>query len=264
MTKFSITTQTRLDELATEIQEATAKCYSVAMDSLKHAKEAGELLAESKNLCRHGEWEKWVQEKCNLATRTVRAYMQVANAWPEIEAKRHSDAVLGFIGATKLIATPKEKRKKKVTESQTSETEESEPFLQPPGDQPTEEGPEGEIPPEFEKVFATRHDFNNIVRSVARLQEIPFILRNNIYKIETDFFPKIVDGIDGFPMKEFHEQLKAIEKTINSGRLQELVNKFLDDLKYFKPHAVCSCYKDGKADPGCERCIGTGYRSKDE
>ena len=191
--------------------------------------------------------------------------MQIANSWPEIEAKRQSIAVLGLLDATRLIAQPKKNRKKKVTESQTSEgpDQTTEPEDQP--DTPEEDtGPEGEIPPEFEDIFATRQDFKNIENSSARIREIPYIFRNNITKIKGDFLPRINAGIPEFPIGEFSALLKDIEKTINTNRLVALLDKLYKDLKYFEPQAVCSCYKDGEADSGCERCMGTGYRSKDE
>ena len=77
---------------------------------LQHALKAGRLLIEAKKLCPHGTWLPWLEENFEGKDRTARAYMQVAQRWPEVEANRQHVANLSYREVLKLVAEPRRRR----------------------------------------------------------------------------------------------------------------------------------------------------------
>lgn len=106
MSTTTISTATSAESLAPEINRLHRAASTAAQQALDHAHAAGLLLIEAKSLCKHGEWEGWLKANFEGSTRTARAYIQVANHWPAIEAKRQHIATLTYGAALKLVAEP--------------------------------------------------------------------------------------------------------------------------------------------------------------
>jgi hypothetical protein len=97
-----------LAELAGRINAEHHQVEQALRAGLQHAKNAGDLLIEAKEQCRHGEWLPWLKANVHFSTRTAQAYMQVAKRWPELVAKAQGLAHLTFEDGLRLLAEPKE------------------------------------------------------------------------------------------------------------------------------------------------------------
>ncbi len=77
-----------MPEVRTLLQEANEH-HNLAMKSAKssliHARDAGERLVAIKKACKHGEFEKLIEEHGDMMPRTAQRYMQVFKDYPEIE-----------------------------------------------------------------------------------------------------------------------------------------------------------------------------------
>jgi hypothetical protein len=99
-------TPVTLPELAEQINAEHRQCEAALQSGLQHALEAGRLLIEAKKLCLHGTWLPWLEENFEGKNRTARAYMQVAQRWPEVEANRQHVANLSYREVLRLVAEP--------------------------------------------------------------------------------------------------------------------------------------------------------------
>ena len=98
--------QSTAQELAERISMRVRMAENHAKKALEYALEIGQLLNEAKPLVKHGEWEQWLTEHCNLASRTARAYMRLAKEYPSLpEPERQRVATLPVREAVKAIAT---------------------------------------------------------------------------------------------------------------------------------------------------------------
>ena len=98
--------QPTAQELAERISIRVRMAENHAKKALEYALEIGELLNEAKPLVKHGDWDKWLTEHCNLAARTARAYMKLAKDFPSLpEPERQRVATLPVREAVKAIAT---------------------------------------------------------------------------------------------------------------------------------------------------------------
>ena len=98
--------QSTAQELAERISMRVRMAENHAKKALEYALEIGQLLNEAKPLVRHGDWERWLTEHCNLASRTARAYMRLAKEYPSLpEPERQRVATLPVREAVKAIAT---------------------------------------------------------------------------------------------------------------------------------------------------------------
>lgn len=93
-------------EIAERINAEHQACEQAARSALEHARTAGGLLQEAKEMLPHGQWEPWIEESCVFSARTARMYMQVARHWPELE-ERQRVADLSLREAVKLLSTPR-------------------------------------------------------------------------------------------------------------------------------------------------------------
>ena len=91
-------------DLAARINHAHEACCRAAGDALTHALNAGELLAQAKAQCQHGQWSQWLADNFSGSDRTARAYMRIASHREEIEAKRQTTADLTLERALNYIA----------------------------------------------------------------------------------------------------------------------------------------------------------------
>jgi len=73
-----------LDELARRIEEEHEAAERAQFDSVRHAREAGELLIQVKALLTHGDFMSWVKEHCTFAHSTANLYMQIARKWVKL------------------------------------------------------------------------------------------------------------------------------------------------------------------------------------
>jgi hypothetical protein len=98
-------------ELATLANEINAE-HRAFVGSLKktaeHGIRAGELLAEAKSKCKHGEWLPWLSQNFEGAPRTAQEYMRLYNHRDEIRAKYADSAHLSISGTLRELAAPKE------------------------------------------------------------------------------------------------------------------------------------------------------------
>ena len=68
-----------LADLATRINIEHAGAVEHARSAVQCARQAGELLLQAKEQCRHGEWLPWLKANCpSIAERTAQAYMRLA------------------------------------------------------------------------------------------------------------------------------------------------------------------------------------------
>jgi len=74
-------------ELSKQINKEHELVLTHAVKALEHARNAGELLIQAKDTCKHGEWGKWLESNFNGSSRQAQRYMRVHQRWPEIEAK---------------------------------------------------------------------------------------------------------------------------------------------------------------------------------
>jgi hypothetical protein len=97
---------------AAAINAAHLRACRNAVEALEAAAECGRLLASEKRKHPHGEWGSWIAGSLEFGERQARKYMQLADGWAQIEAKRNHGAVLGINDALKLISQPKDARLK--------------------------------------------------------------------------------------------------------------------------------------------------------
>jgi hypothetical protein len=67
--------------------------------SLEHARKAGEMLLQAKQLCKHGEWLPWLKANVRLSQWTVSAYMRVADGWDKLETVTNLREALRLLSA---------------------------------------------------------------------------------------------------------------------------------------------------------------------
>jgi hypothetical protein len=102
-----VSTTRQLSGIARRLAAEHDACTKSANDSLEHAKRAGGLLCDAKELVEHGEWEGWLTEHFPGDVSTAQIYMRIFRHWPEIEQKRNAVPVLSLRGAVKVIAKPR-------------------------------------------------------------------------------------------------------------------------------------------------------------
>jgi hypothetical protein len=93
----------RLRELPGLIKEAHGRGEVAVRSYLEHARQAGELLLEAKELVGHGNFQAWQDEHVTLGPRTVQRYMLIARQWPQIEEKFKNDTVSDSGGYTAAL-----------------------------------------------------------------------------------------------------------------------------------------------------------------
>jgi hypothetical protein len=84
--KLNPTTMT-LDELANGIKDKHAKVLFSFQSSVTHAMEVGDWLNAAKSKVKFGDFERWVQDHCQLSPRTARRYMEMARDRTQIEGR---------------------------------------------------------------------------------------------------------------------------------------------------------------------------------
>jgi hypothetical protein len=76
-----------LAQLAEQINAEHASALSAARTALEHARRAGQLLAEAKKQCPHGQWLPWLKANVSFSERTAQKYLRLAERWEELTAK---------------------------------------------------------------------------------------------------------------------------------------------------------------------------------
>jgi Protein of unknown function (DUF3102) len=92
-----------LASIATLIRREHEAVGTSMRQAVDHAIAAGELLIEPKKQVKHGEWQTWLMANCDIAERTVQAYMKLARAPLE---KRNAVADLPLRDALASLAKP--------------------------------------------------------------------------------------------------------------------------------------------------------------
>jgi len=95
------------DGIAAAIRREQEAASAAAQSAVDHALEAGRLLAEARQGIPHGGWESFVRDRCGIAPRTARLYLQL-DANRERLANRQRDAGLTVREAARLVAEPKD------------------------------------------------------------------------------------------------------------------------------------------------------------
>ncbi len=105
---MSITTKsTGLATLAEQINAEHRACDDAFRSGLRHAVNAGSLLAEAKAQVEHGQWGSWLEDNFEGSPRTAQAYMKVAREVPNLDAaKAQRVADLSFRSALKELSAP--------------------------------------------------------------------------------------------------------------------------------------------------------------
>ena len=98
----------KLDTLTGEIN-AEHRAFIVSLKkTAEHGIRAGELLAEAKAQCKHGEWLPWLRMNFEGSERSAQVYMQMYRNRDEIRDKSADSADLSISGALKEISAPNE------------------------------------------------------------------------------------------------------------------------------------------------------------
>jgi len=71
----------RRQQLTDEIRQHAAGAQSERLHPVRvsHAVECGRALSQLKELLRHGDWDRWVQEQCALSRSTANRYMRLSS-----------------------------------------------------------------------------------------------------------------------------------------------------------------------------------------
>jgi len=96
-----------LAQLAAQINAEHEATEANARATIKHARDAGELLRQVKAQVGHGNWLPWIQQYCQFSERTARRYMEIADRWAEL-ANRPRVADLTLREGLRLLAEPDE------------------------------------------------------------------------------------------------------------------------------------------------------------
>jgi len=105
-----------LSDLAEQIRTEHQAVVVAAARGLDHALAAGTLLIKVRdsNKLKHGKWEFWVKQNCEIAIETVRLYIRLAEHRETVEANRQRVTGLSIRAAAKLIAGPSNKKAQSV------------------------------------------------------------------------------------------------------------------------------------------------------
>ncbi len=103
-----IETTSTLENLAGEINEEHRAFVGSLRKTAEHGIRAGELLAEAKGQCRHGEWLGWLQKNFEGSKRTAQVYIQLFQKRDELRAKTQNSAHLSMSQALGEIVAPRE------------------------------------------------------------------------------------------------------------------------------------------------------------
>jgi hypothetical protein len=99
-----------LDDLVAQINESHDQVEKACTAAVGHALKAGQFLLEAKGQLNHGEFKPWIEANLDLSDRMARAYMRVAEKFPELpDEKRQRVADMSLRGVLKLLASPKDK-----------------------------------------------------------------------------------------------------------------------------------------------------------
>jgi hypothetical protein len=100
----------KLPDLTRAIKDRVAQITSSLRTSVACAIETGALLIEAKKRVRHGNFERWVTNNCELSPATARRWMELAEKRPELEkqlsAKTLNLSDLNLSSARRLITPP--------------------------------------------------------------------------------------------------------------------------------------------------------------
>ena len=100
--------EANLAGLAEEINSEHRAFLGSLSKTAEHGIRAGELLAEAKNQCKHGEWLPWLRANFDGSERSAQVYMQMFRNRDEIRAKTQGSADLSIAGALREISPPSE------------------------------------------------------------------------------------------------------------------------------------------------------------
>jgi hypothetical protein len=96
-----------LADLAARIREGHEEVVSSMQQSLEHAMDTGEALLEAKSQVKHGEWQAWLWEHCDIPERTASRYMRLAKNRSVLESELAICNELSVNAAIRLLAPPK-------------------------------------------------------------------------------------------------------------------------------------------------------------
>lgn len=101
--------------LPDRINAAHEACCQATGQAIEHAMRCGDLLAQAKAECKHGQWQNWLTENFSGSVRTAQVYMRLAANREEIESEASkaqrsalSSANWSVAGAIRLLASPKQ------------------------------------------------------------------------------------------------------------------------------------------------------------
>jgi hypothetical protein len=90
--------------LVERIREAHFDAEHGLQTAMRRAWDAGNLLLQAKEECKHGEWEDWIKANLPFKVRTAQFYMQIARKWDgKIDPKAQWIALLPLASALKLL-----------------------------------------------------------------------------------------------------------------------------------------------------------------
>src|SRR5262245_9573254 len=92
------------EELAVAVNNHHRAVLASAHGFIDHVRKAGSALIQAKLLCPHGGWMDWLANHLVFSARTARVYMQIAAAWPAIEAQAKGSTVTKISEALHLLA----------------------------------------------------------------------------------------------------------------------------------------------------------------
>src|SRR5262245_41987185 len=92
------------EELAVAVNNHHRAVLASAHGFIEHVRKAGSALIQVKRLCPHGAWMDWLAKHLVFSARTARVYMQIAAAWPALEAQAKGSTITTISEALQLIA----------------------------------------------------------------------------------------------------------------------------------------------------------------
>jgi len=96
------------DQLTVAIRQEHEAASAAAGAALRHALEAGRLLAEARAAISHGAWESYVRESCGIAPRTASLYLRLHRHRDRLPNRQHV-ADLSVRQAARLLERPRVK-----------------------------------------------------------------------------------------------------------------------------------------------------------
>lgn len=111
VTKRSVETSERLEELVEKIRDSHQRCLKSLRASVDHARQTGNHLLEVQELVGKGKWLEWVQDNCEFSIAQAQRYKRIADRYSELLTKCKKPNQLTMTDALRLLSPGKDQAK---------------------------------------------------------------------------------------------------------------------------------------------------------